>query len=239
MAPRRWTKERVLAELMSRCDLPSSGAIHKVSYKQTALIYTDSGLTRQLQVYPDRQPGLLDWQVNVGVPDLGRPGTVDFMTDYSLPRELVARDGRLAERYGGGYPWPIGNAAMDQRLIDDVRRFAASMLWFLKDRRELGRLLLAGDGERGAWEKDGIRARPWCHAPAGVVQAVILARVTGDTELEALAHAKLERERDHVVMGFGGTFPQAVGDWAEQMLEDSPVDISDLLTLRRPARRKR
>jgi hypothetical protein len=223
---------------MSRCDLPSSGTVHK-SNRQTALVYTDSGLHRKLLVYPDRRPGLLAWQVDVAVPDLGRPGTADFATRYSLPRELVTRDGRLTQRYDGGYEWPIGGAAMDQRLIDDVRRFAASMLWFLKDRQELGRLLLAGDGESGAWEKDGVTASPWCHAPAGVVQALILARVTGDSELEALVHAKLERERDHVVRGFGGTFPQAVGYWAEQMVEDSPVDIWDLLTLKRPARRKR
>ncbi|MDQ7905934.1 hypothetical protein RB614_15565 [Phytohabitans sp. ZYX-F-186] len=238
MAPRRWTKERTLAELVSRCDLPSSGTIHK-SNKQTALVYTDSGLHRQLLVYPDRQPGLLRWQVDVKVPDLGRPGTADFATRYTLPREPVIRDGRLTQRYDSGYDWPIGDGPVDQRLIDDVRRFAASMLWFLKDRQELGRLLLAGNGNSGTWENNGITASPWSGAPAGLVQALILARVTGDTELEALAYDKPERERDHIVIGFGGTFPQAVGYWAEQIVPHSPVDISDLLGPGRPARRKR
>lgn len=50
-----------------------------------------------MQVYLNRQPGLLEWQVDVGVPDLGRPGTADFMTRHALPRELVVRDGPFRE----------------------------------------------------------------------------------------------------------------------------------------------
>lgn len=179
------------------------------------------------------------WRVNVDIPDLGRPGnTADFGTRYALPREPVIPaepvplDGRLTQRFGNRYDLPVGNGPIDPRLIDDVRRYAAPMLWFLKDRQELGRLLLAGNGDdSGSWERNGVTASRWCGAPAGVVQALILARILGDAELEALALEKLDRERDHLIEGFGGTFPQAVGYWAEEMLDYSPVDISDLLQL--------
>jgi len=60
---------------------------------------------------------------------------------------------------------------------------------------------------------------------------VILARVTGDNELEALALDKLHRDRDDTINGFGGTLAQAVAYWANQMVEGSPVGIPDLLEL--------
>jgi hypothetical protein len=244
MPPRRWTKQRILGELVSQCGLPASGTIESLGHQLAALVYIDSGLCRQLLVYPDRRPGLLRWHVHVYDPQLRPAGTAWFTTHYSptrprrwLPDEPVVDHDWPYRRFDDGYDWPSGNGPLDPLLVEHVRRFAIGMLWFLKDRGELGRLLLAGSGdERGSWERDGVTASPYAGAPAGVVQAVILARMVGDRELDALALDKLHREREQPVDGFGGTFAQAVGYWASEKADHYPVDISDLVELdkRRP-----
>jgi hypothetical protein len=44
---------------------------------------------------------------------------------------------------------------IEPRLVAEGRSFVARMLWFLKDRAELARLLLAGAGhEPGLWRRD-------------------------------------------------------------------------------------
>lgn len=230
MPARRWTKDRILCALVAKGDLPPSGTITKVN-RQTALVYIDADLRRQLLVYPDRRPGLLQWHVELDIPELRPPATLAFGICCTPHRQWPRTDPELRPGSHDGYDWPVGAGPIDARLVEDVRQLAVAMLWFLRDRRELGRLLLAGDGNTGSWERESITARPWAGAPAAVVQAVILARILSDTELEAEALAKIERERDHLVKGFNDTFPHAVGYWATQIAQHSPVDICDLTNL--------
>jgi hypothetical protein len=96
------------------------------------------------------------------------------------------------------------------------------MLWFLTDRRDLGRLLAHGDGRTAhSWQvrRGDVVGSRWGELAAGVVQAVILARAIPDPELEALSLAKLAD---------GSASPESVRHWARLYGEWSPVDIADL-----------
>jgi hypothetical protein len=128
---------------------------------------------------------------------------------------------------------------IEPRLVAEGRSFVARMLWFLKDRAELARLLLAGAGdEPGLWRRDDIVAARLSGAASGLVQAIILARLSGDADLERMAKAKLEATADVDVAGFGGTFSAAVGWYATEHAAWSPVDLSDLAPLASRARRR-
>jgi hypothetical protein len=57
---------------------------------------------------------------------------------------------------------------IEPRLVAEGRSFVARMLWFLKDRAELARLLLAGAGdEPGLWRRDDIVAARLSGAASG------------------------------------------------------------------------
>jgi hypothetical protein len=65
--------------------------------------------------------------------------------------ELVAVDGHAPERRcRGDYGWPMSGDSLEPRLVVEGRDFAFRMLWFLKDRAALGRLLLAGKGNESS-----------------------------------------------------------------------------------------
>jgi hypothetical protein len=236
--PRRWGHDRVLRELAKQGDLPAGGVIKPG--RMGGLAYSDSGLVRRLVVYPG-QPGRLRWQVDVGDEQLSAAGSAAFWTRYSVDDELVGGGEGKLSRNRTHYPWPVAGGGLDPDLVDDVRRFALVMLWFLRDRHDLGLLLLGGDESPGssAVVRDGVRAMRWTGGASGLVQAIMLARSTHDPELEALAAAKLDRLRGQDVDGFGGSFAEAVGHWASQQVAQSPVDLSDLVALARKKGRTR
>jgi hypothetical protein len=248
MPPRRWAKQRILNDLVVACNLPEHGQIEIRDRSVAELVFTDSGLRRCLGVFAASGPGILRWQVEVGDQYLRFPGTAAFVTSYApfrdwqaAPQEPATVEDQRYRRHNHGYVWPNGSGPLDTELVDDVRTLAPAMLWFLKDRAELGRLLLHGRPGRvpDFWTRDGVTAMPYAGQPAGLVQAVILARVTGDAELETLALDKLQRERDQPANNFEEPFSQTVGYWAGQMAAQSPADISDLQALSRQRTRKK
>ncbi|MDW5326934.1 hypothetical protein [Plantactinospora sp. KLBMP9567] len=204
------------------------------------LTYVDSGLIRKLTVYAGA-PGELRWQVDVGDEELGRPDSAACWTRYRIDDNLVGGSDGKHSRNWTNYPWPVSGGGLDPALIEDVRRFAPIMLWFLRDRHDLGLILLAGDEAptSSLMVRDGVEATRWSGGAAGLVQAMILARSASDPQLEALAVAKLDRMREQEVHGFGGSFAEAVGHWAEREVAWSPVDISDLVALGRKKGRSR
>jgi len=107
--------------------LPAIDSLVALCDRQTtALVYTDSGLRRQLLVYPDRQPGRLRWHVNVDDPQLGSTGTAWFSTRYAPSRppalagEPAVLDTRPSQGYCRGYDWPVGNGPVDPVLVQDA-----------------------------------------------------------------------------------------------------------------------
>ncbi|GAA4258782.1 hypothetical protein GCM10022255_080780 [Dactylosporangium darangshiense] len=173
---------------------------------------------------------VLNWGVYAVDDELDRlaPGTV-FMAVFDVQDELVVEGNPPERRRRGEYAWPWIDDRLEPRLVAEGQRFASRMLWFLKDRAELARVLLAGTGdEPGQWRRDGIVATRFSGAASGLVQATILARLIGDAELERMARAKLDAAADVEVAEYGGPFSAAVGYFATKYGAWSPVDLSDL-----------
>jgi hypothetical protein len=229
----------VFDQLRAAWALPEPDEVNRARHAVEA-VYRDANLRRHLSLRPSR-PGFLQWDVHAADAELGRlaPGSL-FRAVLSVQDELVAVEGRPPERrFRGEYAWPESGAPLEPRLIAEGLRFAARMLWFLNDRAALGRLLLAGEGdEPGRWQRDGIVAARFSGAASGLVQAIILARFSGDADLERMAKAKLAAAGDVEVRGFGGTFGEAVGREATEYRAWSPVDLSDLVPLARRVRRR-
>ncbi|MCM0676166.1 hypothetical protein NCC78_15925 [Micromonospora phytophila] len=215
----------MLRELVKRCDLPAGATV--VRDWLTSLEYRDSGLKRQLSVYPGN-PGRLHWRVDVGDAELREPGPPAFWTRYYITDKLVGGQRGVLSRNFTGHPWPVAGGDLSDSLVQDVARFAPQMLWFLRDRYDLGLMLLNGKAE-----KEGVEGDRWAGPTAGLVQSVILARTAPFPELEALAMTRLDRHRNDEVLGFVGTFSQSVGHWASQYSTSTVVDISDLCALNR------
>jgi hypothetical protein len=215
--------------LVSRCDLPGGATFE--DGRDGGLVYVDSGLMRRLRVSA-AAPGRLHWSVDVGDEMLSQPDSTAFRTTYAIDDALVGgEDRRVDSRNWIGYPWPTTGVGLDKDLVGDVRRFAPLMLWFLRDRRELGLMLLRGDETpaSSAERREGVEGRRWSGGAASLVHAVILARHMGDPGLERFAFDKLRRHRDQHVEGLNGTVAQAVARWAKDAERWAPVDVRDLI----------
>ena len=191
-----------------------------------AAVYLDAGLRRHVNVSRGTGP-VLQWSVYAVDDELDRlaPGSV-FMAVFEVQDELVVEGNPPERRCRGEYAWPWIDDPLEPRLVAEGRRFASRMLWFLKDRAELARVLLAGTGnEPGQWRRDGIVATRFTGAASSLVQAVILARLIGDADLERRAGAKLDAAADVEVAEFG-IFSAAVGHFATKFGAWSPVDLS-------------
>lgn len=219
---RRWPPVRVVSALLAACGLPDGGEIERAG-PVTRLVYRDHGLVRCLEVYPKQfSAGLLQWQVGVGDEEISSPSTA-MWTHYVPAPDLAEHD--RPRRGLTGYQWPTTPGSLDDELVRDVTRFAPQMLWFLADRSDLGRLLLyrseTGDHRLQRGEVVGSR---WGEPAAGIAQAIVLARVTADPELEQAALA---------LVNSGAVPGRRVGRWAEEYRSWSPADISDLEQLGR------
>lgn len=219
---RRWPPARVVSAMQAACGLPDGGEIERAG-PVTRLVYRDHGLVRCLTVYPKPfTAGLLQWQVGVGDEEIRSPTTA-MWTHYEPAPDLAEYD--RPKRGLTGYQWPTTPGALDDELIRDVTRFARQMLWFLADRRDLGRLLLywSETGDHRLQRRE-VAGSGWGEPAAGIAQAIIMARVTADPELEEAALA---------LVNSGEVPGRRVGRWAREFRSWSPVDISDLEQLGR------
>jgi hypothetical protein len=218
----RWPADRVLHALQAECGLPDGGRVERVG-GQAGLSYRDNGLLRRIVISPQAfTAGRLDWQVIVCAEALQPGGGMwpGMWTVYEPAPGLASPAGGEPRQRFQAYPWPVAGGSLDPELVRDVARFARRMLWFLADARDLGALMLGRDAAAGGWVTRGeVRGQFMGGAAAGVVGAIILARTTGQPELEQTARdlvASAEvRGRDV------RSRAQAHREWA-------PVDISDL-----------
>jgi hypothetical protein len=146
-------------------------------------------------------------------------------TRYEPAQDLPLPEAELPSRNFTGYGWPVAGTDIDGHLVRDVRRFARSMLWFLSDRHDLGRMLIhRTDSGLASIRRGDVVGTAWGEYSARIAAAVILARIDEDRDLEAAALARVTS---------GVVSARAVGRWAAQDQAWSPVDISDLQQLGR------
>ena len=129
------------------------------------------------------------------------------------------------------YPWPASGTPLAAEVSTAVTRYGPPSLGFVRDRRDLGLLLLTDGHVRrgGVWS-----FAPANNEPARLAQAVLLARHAGDPVLERAAVAKLrERGEDPVAPWPGCLFRQAVAQWAGQYSKATGIDLGDLARLKR------
>jgi hypothetical protein len=219
---RRWPADRVLRNLRAECGLPDDATIERIG-GQAGLSYRDNQLLRRLVIEP--QPftaGRLSWRVGACA-EAAQPPQAGLWAWCEPGPGLDWPDGAEPRRNFHGYRWPVTGGGLDPELIRDVTRFAEQMLWFLADPRDLGLLMLhrGGDGGSGLIRGE-VRGHVMGALAARVVGAVMLARVTGQPELEAAARA---------LVASGEARGRDVRYWAALDREWSPVDISDLETI--------
>jgi hypothetical protein len=132
---------------------------------------------------------------------------------------------------GACYPWPAGGTPLAAEAAAAVTQYGPVSLHFVRDRHDLGLLLLA--------DAHVHRGRVWSFAPtnnesARIVQAILLARHSGDHDLERAALVKLrDRGEEPVAPWPDALFRQAVADWAKQYSKATGIDLSDLAKLKR------
>lgn len=135
----------------------------------------------------------------------------------------------------GGYSYPVPTARqpLDPATLADLVEYAPAATSFVRDRADLGGLLLAdGDVHRGPVWAD----LPPNTAAARLAKAVILARSAGDGTLEEQALRTLAERGDRDVTWVPGEpylFRDAVADWARKYAKVVGVDLSDLTAKRR------
>jgi hypothetical protein len=152
-----------------------------------------------------------------------QPPQAGLWTWHDPDPGLDLPDGAKPRRNFHGYGRPVTGGGLGPELIRDVTRFAGRMLWSVADTRDLGALMLyrSGDGGNRVIRGD-VRGHVVGALAARVVGAVMLARVTGQPELECSARA---------LVASGDPRVRDVRYWAALAREWSPVDISDLETI--------
>nr|WP_159059506.1 hypothetical protein [Streptomyces antibioticus] len=132
---------------------------------------------------------------------------------------------------GACYPWPASGTPLAPEVTATVTQYGPLSLGFVHDRHDLGMLLLADAHVHrgGVWS-----FAPTNNEPARLAQAILMARHSGDQDLERAAVSKLKnRGEEPVAPRPGYLFRQAVADWARQYCTATGVDLSDLAQLKR------
>ncbi|MEV7680046.1 hypothetical protein AB0O64_16030 [Streptomyces sp. NPDC088341] len=129
------------------------------------------------------------------------------------------------------YPWPTKGIPLAREAAAAVTRYGRPSLRFVRDRHDLGLLLLADSHVH----RDSVWSfAPTNNEPARLAKAILLARHSGDQDLERAALAKLRnRGEEPVARRPDGFFRQSVADWAKQYSKATGIDLSDLAMLKR------
>ncbi|MFI8829268.1 hypothetical protein [Streptomyces sp. NPDC053431] len=124
------------------------------------------------------------------------------------------------------YPWPERGYPLDAEASTAFAEFAHLSLRFVRDRRDLGRLLLADVPiHRGSvWSVASTISEP-----ARLAQALLLARHAGDQDLEQSALSKLQQKGEELVDPWPNVlFREAVADFAEAYSKATGVYMGDV-----------
>ena len=120
------------------------------------------------------------------------------------------------------YTWSA-SGGLSAEAITSIDEYALDSLRFVRDRHDLGQLLLARTHVR--------RGSVWSFAPdnnepARLAQALLLARHTGDQPLEEAAIAKLRARGEEPTSGRPNSrFKDTVADWAKRYSKATGVDL--------------
>ncbi len=132
---------------------------------------------------------------------------------------------------GACYPWPAKGTPLGGQATAAVTEYGRPSVHFVRDRHDLGLLLLADTHVH----RDSVWfCAPATNEPARLAQAILLARHRGDHELERAAVAKLRRRGEEPVAPRPDyLLRHAVADWAKQYSKATGIDLSDLAALKR------
>lgn len=225
---RPWPVARVVREVVGRCRLDPSARIEGGD-----LIYADGVIRHTLSFGRDKHnKRLLGWSVTAADERYAWISVEIWRPDRD--RGLLSGDPRKGYRYF----WPRTGEEIGSDLLADIVRYGRHALAFVRDRRDLGELLLAGrDVHRGpVWARLGSGS-----AEGGrLVLALVLARDGGDEELERAALAKLANDGDRDVTWLPERpylLREVVADIAARVAPRVDVDLSDLMVSGRRRRR--
>lgn len=225
-----WPMSRLISALIAQCKLGQPTLVDG-----GALVYRDGGIRHTLHIGKDKHnKRLFGWLVE------GADEKYHSQIGVSIwrPRREVqplSGDPRGRDRYF----WPRAGEKIDPDALYEIVRYGRPALRFVSDRADLGRLMLAAD--------DVSRGPVWAKLPAGssearrLVNAVIIARDSGDADLEATALEKLARDGDRDITWAPGhpyLFRDAVTNRVKELTGHVDVDLSDLIVTS-PRRGKR
>lgn len=131
------------------------------------------------------------------------------------------------------YPWPKNRASLGSALLEDLGEFGRPALRFVRDKKDLGRLLMAVE--------DVHRGKVWARLSSGdepsrLVKAFLIARKSRYKDVEREAWAKLREVGERDISWEPDTpflFRQSLADWARQYAKKTDVPLEDLVRLKR------
>jgi len=168
--------DRLAAHLAVAAGLPPAW-----TQASRAVEWHDNGLVRRLVVSPLKHDTT---RVNWWVELVDERLRVADGPRVALTIGVTADVADVRQRIDEGYPRPTTPAKVDPDMVEDIRRYAPDALAFVADRAELGRIMLGDKPRRGNLED-----LTWFPGSRKLIQAVMVARDTGDRALEAEALA--------------------------------------------------
>jgi hypothetical protein len=226
---RPWPTRRVVAGIIRECSLQSTRV------EGGDIVSSDGVIRHWLSISKGKyDKTVLEWAAFAEDERYSEPlreaGLGGIWVAICRPTDAVNQYGVAYRRR---FPWPQTGGQLPRDLVVSIARYGTPALRFVRDRVDLGWLLL-GDGE--VWRGEVFANLSLTGAAARVVEAIILARDLGEAELEAAAFAKLEREGKREVMGWPGTFWDEAVYWAKEYAPQVDVELGDLIRSRRPLR---
>jgi hypothetical protein len=223
-----------LSQIVSR--IVDETGLRPSSVEDGDAVFSDGAIRHTLTFH--RSGPLLSWTVKAEGERYREPMAEFGGVGFEIWRPARPRPpGEQAGEYR--YPVPASLDTIDPALFEDVRTYGPQTVAFVADEADLGRLLLA--------PRDVHRGDVWANLPEGsapgrLVDAAIVARATGDRELEAAIADLLGREGERDISWAPGEpylFRESVADWAKKLAPAVDVDLTDLIALRKPRRKKR
>lgn len=196
------------------------------------LTFTRDCLHSTLQIWKDPyDKGMFGWNVitcDTALRErMQRFGGMGIRIDHPLPSGQTKHTNIPA---AACYHWPASGSPLPAEVSTAITQYAPASLQFVRDRHDLGLLLLADAHVR--------RGRVWSFSPtnnepARLAQAILLARQAADRDLERSAVVKLRDRGEQPVAPWPDyLFRQAVADWAKQYSQATGVDLTDLAKLK-------
>jgi hypothetical protein len=228
---RWWSMGKIVDQLVSSGALPPGGVVSQERMR-CSVSYLEDGLRREFSITGHKHDAArVTWNVFVGDEKYMQVKPWVYSVPVWLPDPTdesgnsVVTDQKV-EGWWVGYRRPVAGEVLSPHLVEEVTHWAPAALAFVRDRADLGRLLLSESDVLRADVRGFLR---WGNLPSRLVAAVVIARDSGDVALEAMALEFLRSHENDHRQGWEPTFGASVARWAKDSSAKVDVSVEDLV----------